>query len=138
MGQQPGQPRGLIASMQRRGLEVSSNTSKALAARTGLGILSLTIPVIGAARVLRLPLSPGKVGMLLLTLAPAVLFLIMVRGYRGALIFGSILLTITMVGWLSVLTSSSEFAGLSVVYASLLAFVVVIVGAAIDANWRKS
>ena len=74
--------------------------------------------------------------MLLLVLAPALLFLILVRSYRGAVMFGSILLIITTIGWLGLLISSAELAGLSVLYASLLALVVVIVGAAIDANWR--
>lgn len=86
--------------------------------------------------VIHLPLSAGEVAGIVISLSPALLFLVAIRTHRGVMLFGPILLIVTAIAWLGMFISTTELAGLSVVFGSFLGLIAMIIGAAVDNSWR--
>jgi hypothetical protein len=95
------------------------------------------VVAVGSALTIPPPFSPLKAIVPLMSLSPALIFLLGIRSYRGALRFGPFLVLLTAIGWLGAGLMASVEGGWWLLAWSLNAAVLSIIGAIVDIRWRS-
>lgn len=95
------------------------------------------ITVLGTASILNSLPDRTDVETVLIILSPALLFPFLIRSYRGAIVFGSLLVLVTACSWLALVSSDYEFRAFYVFLGAFAGIVLTLFGTVVDRRWRS-
>ena len=116
---------------------MTSSRQRATQLRLAFAGTAAIIVVVGSALSIPPPFSPLKIIIPLISLSPALIFLLGIRSYRGALRFGPFLVLLTAMGWLGTGLIGGVGGGWWLLAWSFNTAVLSVVGATLDPQWRS-